>query len=318
MLSGTDSKINTIVMKTILPRLLAVIVATSAIQVDALAYGTRNHAAIAYIAEQYLTPRARRAVRDIFHGESITQYASSPDLHKATMLIEVDSSECVFTDGKPCLRGPEGKAFSYGTKFRVDDRGRIWSTVAHGWLADNDSRVRMVPKGDCIWAIHHYEAVLRSTDATEEQRHEALEMIVHQVGDLHCPCHVHYLDGRDRNDLKFPVVFRRNKVRYHTFWDETFLVAVFPGGMTDMAYYADPLMNGSLDRREAMRQFRQIQQGSVEEWAEDLSSRLEMVMAVKEGDTITAAQVDEFSKLGREMIRRAGYRLAAMLNSIFG
>lgn len=285
---------------------------------DASAFGRRNHAAIAYIAEQNLTPKARRAVREIFRGESLAEYAVAPDVHRMDIRVKLEPEEYMMVDGRPVLKGPDGKPFCYGTAFFTAEDGSVWTTVAHGWYADSSFNVVSVPKGECVWAIRHYAEKLRSwRTLDQEERHLALQMVVHEVGDLMCPSHVHFTDRRDRDDLKYSVVYRNRTIRYHNIWDTDILVDSYPGGMIDMAYYADPLLNGSLEKKEAERQKREIQKGTLEDWAKDTASRLAPVFEVNPGDTVTFSQIDEFTVLGREMIRRAGYRAAALLNDIF-
>lgn len=285
---------------------------------DSNAFGRRNHAAVAYIAEQHLTPAARRAVGQIYNGLSLAEYGCYPDDHRLSILVPLDEGEYITVDGKPVLKGPDGKPFSYGTNFFTREDGSVWTTVAHGWLADGDFNVVSVAKGECVWAINKYVGELRSwkTNSAEENL-LALQMLVHEVGDMHCPSHVHFTDARDRNDLKFDVIYRGKSVRFHSIWDTDILVDRYPGGMTDMAIYADPMLNGSLSRRDAGKYMKGIQAGSVEDWARDVARRCNVTFAVQPGDKLTTEQIDEFSALGRDMVLFAGYRLASLLNEIF-
>lgn len=282
------------------------------------AFGRRNHATVAYIAEQYLTPAARKAVQEIFPGETLAEYASRADDDRLKIWVRLEEGEYVFDNGEPVLKGPDGKPFCYGASFKTDPDGSVWSTIPHGWLADESGKRVAVEKGECVWGAEYYAGQLKDwKNMPSEDRRLALHMVVHLIGDLHCPSHVHYTDARDRNDLKYTVIYSGSEIRYHNIWDTNILVDRFPGGPVDFGYYCDPFLNGSLSRAEARRQMKEIQAGTIEDWCLDVSSRLEPVFVPQPGDAITKDQLHEFEVLGREMVRSAGYRLAAYLNEIF-
>lgn len=283
---------------------------------NANAFGRRNHATIAYIAEQHLSPAARKAVQEIYNGESLIEHAAFPDEDRYKILVELKKEEYIMVNGAPVLKGPDGKAFFYGAFFSTDDKGKVWSTIPHGWLADNDGNYINVDKGECIWAIEMYTGILINKDKySAEEVKLALQMVVHLVGDMHCPSHVHFTDKRDRDDLKYNVIYNGKEIRYHNIWDTNILVDRYIGGPLDFAYYCDPLINGSLSRKEAIRRKKEIQKGSIEDWCRDISGRIDPVFEPLPGSTITKEQLQVFGPLGRDMVLRAGYRLAALLNA---
>lgn len=282
---------------------------------NANAFGRRNHATIAYIAEQHLNQSARKAVQEIYLGESLIEYAAFPDEDRYKIVVELKSNEYILKDGDPVLKGPDGKAFCFGAFFSTDTSGKVWTTIPHGWLADNNGNYINVDKGECIWAIGMYSEILRNRQKySYEEVKLALQMVVHLVGDMHCPSHVHFTDKRDRDDLKYNVIYKGKEIRYHNIWDTNILVDRYIGGPIDFAYYCDPLINKSLKRKEALRRKKEIQKGSVEDWCRDISGRLDPVFEPLPGSTITKEQLQVFGPLGRDMILRAGYRLAALLN----
>ncbi len=298
--------------------ILVTIFANLVIYVNANAFGRRNHATVAYIAEQYLTPSARKAVQKIYNGESLAEYASLPDEDRYKILVELEKDEYLIVDGAPVLKGPDGNPFSFGAFYNTDDKGKVWSTIPHGWYADSNGNYVNVDKGECIWAIKKYSDVLRNReDYSEEEVKLALHMVVHLVGDMHCPAHVHFSDGRDRNDLKYIVIYNGKEIRYHNIWDTNILVDRYIGGPVDFAYYCDPLINKSLSRKEAVRRQKEIQKGSIEDWCLDVSNSIDPVFEPEPGSTITKEQLQVFGPIGREMILRAGYRLAEVLNEVF-
>lgn len=281
------------------------------------AFGRRNHATIAYIAEQYLSPATRKVVQKIYNGESLIEHAAFPDEDRYKILVELEEGEYIMENGAPILKGPDGKAFFYGAFFSTDDKGKVWSTIPHGWLADNDGNYINVDKGECIWAIEKYTMILKNRDQYSEGEVKlALQMVVHLVGDMHCPSHVHFTDKRDRDDLKYNVIYNGKEIRYHNIWDTNILVDRYIGGPVDFAYYCDPLINGSLSRKEAMRRKKEIQKGSIEDWCYDIANSISPVFEPLPGSSITKEQLQIFGPLGQDMVLRAGYRLAALLNEV--
>ena len=68
-------------------RNLIVIIAMVLITVPSFGWGRRVHAAIAYIAEQNLTPKAKKTVDEILEGKTMSYYASWLDYYRAEMQI---------------------------------------------------------------------------------------------------------------------------------------------------------------------------------------------------------------------------------------
>lgn len=285
--------------------------------VNANAFGRRNHATIAYIAEQHLSRAARKAVQEIYQKESLIEHAAFPDEDRYKICVPLEEGEYIIVDGAPVLKGPDGKAFSFGAFYSTDDKGRVWSTIPHGWMADASGNYLNVDKGECIWAIKKYAEILRNRKShSAEEVKLALQMVVHLVGDMHCPSHVHFTDKRDRNDLKYNVIYNGKEIRYHNIWDTDILVDRYIGGPVDFAYYCDPCINGSLGKKEAVRWQKEIQKGSIEDWCRDITSRLDPVFEPDPDSKITKEQLQVFGPLGRDMVLRAGYRLAALLNEV--
>lgn len=305
--------------KIFLPLLISLFVLTS---IDAFAFGRRNHATVAYIAEQHISNKTRKAIREIIGPESLMEGALVADEDRRKIKVQLLEGEYLMIDGKPGLKGPDGKPFTYGAFYNIDEEGRVWATIPHGWGAENDGTYYKVEKGECVWGIEYFtEQLYNRENLTPEEVRLALYMVVHLVGDLHCPSHIHFKDERDHSDMKYTVIYKNNPIRYHNIWDTDILVDTYIGGPVDFGYYCDPMLNGSLSKSDARRRMKEIQSGSLYDWAYDVANYITPIFdpAVKpEPNTkITREQLQVFAPIGREMVLRAGYRLAAWLDEIF-
>lgn len=50
--------------------------------------GKKVHAAIAHIAEQHLTPKAKKTVDQILEGKNMAYYAAWPDFYRKEMTVD--------------------------------------------------------------------------------------------------------------------------------------------------------------------------------------------------------------------------------------
>lgn len=290
--------------------------------VDLFGFGRRNHATVAYIAEQHLSNKARKEIAKIIGGESLMEGAVYADEKRLDIRIRLEEGEFLRYDGRIGLKGPDGKPFTYGAFYFEEEDGSVWATIPHGWGAENDGTYYPVKKGECVWGTEYYTEMLRNRkNLTPEEVKLALYMVVHLIGDIHCPSHIHFKDARDYSDMKITVTYKGKPIRYHNIWDTNILVDTYIGGPVDFGYYCDPMLNGSLPKSEAKRRMKEIQSGSLYDWAKDVATYITPIFEppykVEPDTEITKEQLMLFAPIGREMVLRAGYRLAAWLNEIF-
>ena len=294
--------------------LISVILVT--LSLPGSAFGRRNHATVNFIAFQHLNAHAKAAVNEILQGETFWEHGSYPDDYRLDLLVPLDASLLMTDeDGKPVLKGPDGKPFCYGTDFFVDEKGNNLTTIAHGWYASADFKYVEVPYGECVWYIRQVIGELKNwKKLPQERRFKALVVLAHLVGDMHCPTHIHYTDKWDGNDGKYNVEYGGRSVRYHSAWDTNILVDRYQGGPLDFATSVDPFLSGSLSKSEAGKQLKAVQDGTLEDWCAQISEDVHCVYEIKEGDELTAKKVNDMLPLGRKMVCQAGYRLAKILN----
>ena len=247
----------------------------------ASAFSTKYHATVAYIAEQHMTSRAKSNFRKAFGNRPLVYFASYPDFYRDIYAI----------DGKP---------------------------TAHSIYLDKDfypvsKKDKSVSAYDAIlWAVEQLNDYKTMDDSLKVV---ALAMMTHFVGDSHCPSHKHYADKKSTRihnvyytqSLKSKA--KGKKVTYHAFWDAFCMDQRYVGGFLDVAYMIDTCTKEEIAG---------IQQGSIEDWMHATAVDCRDLYDIEDGATVDRIYVIDKAELAVRQVRNAGYRLAALMNRIFG
>lgn len=269
-------------------RLLIVIVAVMGVTLTASAWGRLGHATVAQIAENHLTPKAKRLLTKYLDGKSIVFYASYADDYKPEIQFDLGF-----------------KATNHATP----------SAYPHSFAANDDcTPFRGIRNGDkyvknCIHFLEQFAADLKANHRTmdEKKRLETIAYIVHWVGDMHCPEHIRYPE--DQTLGKYNVYFGKRKIVYHALWDEPIVEARNPWGYSDYAKFLDICTK---------KEIAEIQKGGAYDWGYEAAKVSRRVHAVKPDTKLDPRlYLNEYMPLAEDQILRAGYRLAKMLNEIF-
>jgi len=150
------------------------------------AWGPEGHAIIAEIAEARLTPAAKVRVVQLLNQrrfDHLDQVSSWADAYR--------------------LSHPETGLWHY-VDIPLDARGYDPS--------------RDCPGGNCIVAkIPQFAAILRDSTALSTARLQALQFVVHFVGDIHQPMHCENRNDRGGNDVHIEFLHRATNL--HAVWD---------------------------------------------------------------------------------------------------
>ena len=144
---------------------ISIIIATVALLMSSVSlagFGRRNHATVAYIAEQHLSNKARKEIAKIIGGESLMEGAVYADEKRLDIRIRLEEGEFLRYDGRIGLKGPDGKPFTYGAFYFEEEDGSVWATIPHGWGAENDGTYYPVKKGECVWGTEYYTEMLKN------------------------------------------------------------------------------------------------------------------------------------------------------------
>lgn len=251
---------------------------------SALAWGPMGHDVVAAIAEQNLTRKAKKNLDKLLGGHSIVYYSSWMD--------NIQNSP-YWNDGYN-----QTKTWHYANV----DKGHTYQTMPKN------------EKGDVVTALTKLTWELTENDAnlTDSMRVDYVKMIVHMMGDMHCPMHAGRLSDRGGNNVR--VKWFGQETSLHSVWDSKMIESARRWGYQEWVE--------QLDR--ADRKFKKsVVQGNYEEWfmatvknAAEIYDYVERIG--KDKPNLSYQFVYDFSPLLEECLILGGYRLAYVLNTIFG
>lgn len=247
---------------------------------EAFAWGQKGHDIVTCIAEKHLTRKARKNLNAILDGKSLMYYSSWMD--------NVQNSP-YWKDGYN-----RTKTWHY---FNVDE-GFTPQTMPRN------------PDGDVLTALNML------IDSLENHRNELLDsvkfdylrMLIHLVGDIHCPMHVGRLSDRGGNELR--IKWFKQNTNLHTLWDSKLIESVHSWSYTEWQQNIDRCSKAEISMMSA---------GTPEDWLnETWRITLGIYDYVEQDENYSYQYVYDYRQVVEHQLLVAGYRLAAILNRIFG
>ena len=244
----------------------------------ALGWGPEGHRAVAMIAAKNLTPEARDKVQAM-----LTPHDTLAALSVWADDIREEHSET----------GP-------------------WHYIDIPLAASTIDMEHECQAGNCVVAkIAEFESVLKNKSADPARRREALEFVVHFVGDLHQP--LHCADNNDQGGNKVQVIFFGQPGNLHAIWD---------GGIIRREKEWGAQLAATLESRITPEQRAAWVRGSVEDWAMESHALAVKVAYGKLPPGATPNLGDDYVNatlpVVEEQIEKAGIRLAHLLNEALG
>ena len=264
-------------MKSKISILILALVATMGVQ-RAMAWGGHGHRISAYIAEQHLTPEAK-AKCEHYLKHSLPYFASWMDYWRNIVPFrEIHYWHTCTVDSNFVPVGKTG----YPTRDAAYQTERILKEMGNGKYKNLPDSIVMVN----------------------------LKVLVHMVPDMHCPSHTAY--PRSLGKRVGPMLVKGTKYAMHKFWDAS-------------PHLLHP--NWTVQRyAEAVdtyfpKKIKKIQKGTATKWGIDNAHTMEASYTLWDSG-------DEFTEIGEEQrknieehtftaLAKGGYRLAAVLNTIF-
>jgi hypothetical protein len=148
----------------------------------AFGWGATGHRATGYIADKYLSKKAKKAIERILGGQSLAMASTWMDEVRSDSLYR-----------------------------HMDDWH--WVTIPDGLTYEQTEKN---PNGDIIMTLERIIAELKSKKLTPGEELERIRILIHLIGDIHQPLHVGRPD-RGGNDVK--VNWFRSESNLHRVWD---------------------------------------------------------------------------------------------------
>lgn len=268
------------------------------------AWGPAGHTAVAFIAEDHLTPKAKKMLHEYLNGIPISAISTDADLYRGDWTFDMGfmpnnpekARKIVasrFDNSLPANIAPWPHTFAV-------DRSRkpVRSHNIKGEYVENILfQVKRVSK-----------LLIEEADTMDpEDRYRYIALIVHWLGDMHCPGHIEYR-CTPRVKTHFNVIYNDREISYHRYWDGS-LIGGFGWSASELARIADTATKS---------EFNQIVSGDIYDWAQQCSTDCWVAFeVVKSGDKIDDKFSISMRPLLLQQIRNGGYRLAAVLNDIF-
>ncbi len=241
---------------------------------ESFAWGKLGHATIAALAERHLTDSARKNVDKYLNGESIVKYASWMDAVRRT---------------------PEYRHTSGWHSTSVTSKGKhsMWSKKYRVYEG----------LGTEIEKMRDYRSMTDSAVAV------GIKIIVHLIGDMHCPGHTFFKGTSQGFGFK---VFGKDFL-FHKFWDSGLLGISRKWSAERYASWLDKCCDEEMIL---------LMQGSLEDWIEENAGEVRKIYDwLEPGRNYNTKEsldiVMKASELSDSQMRKAGYRLAHVLNMIF-
>lgn len=256
-------------MKRLLFGILALVISS-----DAFGWGQKGHDVVAYIAECHLTPDAAAKVYEVLDGHSPVYYANWLDNASHT-------PEYAYT-----------KTWHY-------------ANIDKGYTFDTMPRCET---GDVVQAVEDIVAALKShsLDAAAESLY--LKMLIHLVGDMHCPMHAGHLSDLGGNTV--PVMFFSKPTKLHTVWDTDLVEAAHKWSYTEWRQQIDRLSDEAAAETIA---------GTPRDWfCQTAETCTDIYAATPSGTKISYDYIARYAPVVEQQLLRGGRRLAKLLNDIYG
>lgn len=251
--------------------------AMSLAALPAWGWGGTGHRVICEIAWQQLTPAARREVQALLRLERGS--------HRF-------SESCTWAD-----------------RVRGDARYDFLAPWHYLNLPPGTTRYRdrHCPRQGCVVrAIETLRAELMEARRPPQERLQALKLLGHFVGDIHQPLHMGYLKDRGGTQRMVRYADRFEPVSLHLVWDDLLLEA----WARDWQSTSRELARGI-----GVRERRLWSQGAAADWAMESFRLTEgWVYPQVADDAIDAAERSRNRPVVETQLRKAGWRLALLLN----
>jgi hypothetical protein len=252
-------------------------------------WGPEGHRIVADLARERLTPTARLHAKELLGNDDLASIAVWADEVKhdrpetyAWHFVDIPNDASGFSESRDCYRPDEKHAYT------LQDH--------HNCVVDR---------------ISIFERVLADRNAARQRRIEALEFLVHFVGDVHQPMHA-IGEARGGNDIHVTEFGSSQCGKYpcnlHFAWD---IGLIEHTGLSERRYVA------RLDELIASRKLTVQADGTPEQWANE-SFVLAKKAWLNDGGAVDETYYENEIGVVNRRLALAGLRLAVLINQALG
>ncbi len=255
------------------------------IPVSLFAWGKVGHQATAIIAEKNLSPKAIK---------EITALIGSTDLRESSLWPDKIKSEASWFHSKP---------YHFTS---VDDGQSYYDSL-------KNQTPEEIAEGDALRALVKSEDVLRSLKSSKEEKINALKFLVHLISDIHQPLHTGRPQDKGGNLIKFDWLGENTTL--HAVWDYEIIDSVL-GLNIEQKLPEESSDYVKLVKAPSSKQATAWTKGSYLDWHnESLAFRS---LAYEVASMQNSMALSKTKLIIEDQINKSGFRLAHVLNSIFG
>lgn len=246
-------------------------------------WGGAGHSTIGYIADQNLTPKARKMCNE-YLGHSLAYNASWLDRWRYSM-------EYRNTARWHAVGIKEGKIVP----------AHMVGATSEGFVPLTMEEQGVTRLNQILEQMKEYKELSDSTVSVN------LKCIIHIVGDLHCPCHTLF-----ENEKQYQMNNGGRTVRFHDFVDSAY--EQYNGKMTADEFYRD-------SNHYTKREVKQMCEANVEEWIWENADRFRecyhLLSPEVDYQDLPEENKQRMKEVTNDLLIVAGYRLANVINEIF-
>lgn len=268
-----------------------------------LGWGGVGHAAIAQIAENHISKSTKKVLKKCLPGTNVVEVASDADdnyyVWTRDIGFECSNSKILRRqpsdiDGYPTNIEPWCHSYSVDSLYNTYRHNREGDEYIRNAVMDLDLLIAELKTG---WA-----------EMDEDECMIKLSLVIHLIGDIHCPMHVLYVPQAPTGG-KYSFTVRGEKVNAHSYWDSKLIKILEP----EWSYYE---YSEAADIA-SPEEIAEIQKGDVYDWGK-ASAISSLPAHIHEPKEILSSEYPENDRaLLYEQLRNAGYRLARTLDYIF-
>lgn len=240
----------------------------------AIAWGPKGHDTVAYIAEKHLSKKARQKVTEALGGKSMVYVANWMDNASHT-------DEYAYT-----------KTWHY---VNIDPEERTYANS------------KKEAAGDVVVAINTIVENLKSGELTPDEERIQLMMLIHLVGDMHCPMHAGHKSDRGGNGTK--VKYFGSQKNLHTVWDSEIVESAHRWSYSEW--------QDQIDRATPL-EVKEIAYGTPDLWIkESVIIASDIYTNSTNGANLSYDYVAMYAPIIEQQLLKGGIRLAKLLEEIY-